>query len=273
MIVIKYGGHALPTSHQTPLQIDPILSQIAQWQAQGEQIVLVHGGGPQINAELEFHNLPAEMIGGYRNTTPEIFELVQQVLSGKVLRTLVNQLIGAGANVVGLSSGDGGVIRARPMRPAIDGVASDIGQVGDIDQVDGAFLQLLLNQGYLPVISPVGVTESGMGLNLNADLVAGAVAGALKADQVIFMTDVAGIYRDFPNPESIIDQMSASELERLAPTFSAGMIPKVKAALFALEHGASSARVIDGRELSNLRLAVAGSGGTLITKLAEADKS
>jgi acetylglutamate kinase len=204
------------------------------------------------------------MVSGYRLTTPEVFEVVQKVLSGQVLRTLVNQLISYGANAVGLSAGDGAIVRAEKMEPIVDGKEIDIGLVGDAVTTDPKLLKVLLDSGFLPVISPVAVSQAGQGLNLNGDLAAGAVGGALKADEVIFMTDVAGIYRNYPNVDSIIQTISASELQELQPMFAAGMIPKVKAALAALSAGAKQVRVIDGRDHQNLVKALDGEGGTVV---------
>jgi acetylglutamate kinase len=261
MIVIKYGGHALPRAGEP----DEILKVIADYHNAGNKVVLVHGGGPQVDAELNIHQISTEMVSGYRSTTPEVFEVVQKVLSGQVLRTLVNQLIGYGANTVGISAGDGGTIRATKMHPVVQGKSLDIGLVGDATFSDGTFLNLLLAHNYLPVVSPVGVDALGQGLNLNGDLAAGAIAGALTADEAIFMTDVAGIYRNFPDASSIISNMTADELRAMQPNFAAGMIPKSKAALAALDAGAKSARVIDGRDYKNLEEALRGNGGTVIT--------
>lgn len=261
MIVIKYGGHALPRVG-TP---DAILKVIADFHNAKNKVVLVHGGGPQVDAELEIHGIKTEMVSGYRSTTPEVFEVVQKVLSGQVLRTLVNQLIGYGANAVGLSAGDGATIRAEKMEPIVDGKALDIGLVGDTATTDPKLLTVLLDSGFLPVISPVAVSHTGQGLNLNGDLAAGAIGGALKADEVIFMTDVEGIYRNYPEVESLIQRISASELKELQPTFAAGMIPKSKAAIAALAAGAKQVRVIDGRDRQNLLQALQGVGGTVVT--------
>jgi acetylglutamate kinase len=262
MIVIKYGGHALPK----PGVPDQILKAVSDFHQSGEKVVLVHGGGPQIDAELAVHHISSEMVGGYRPTTPEVFEVVQKVLSGQVLRTLVNQLIGFGANAVGLSASDGATIRVSKMLPLVDGKEVDMGLVGDIESTNSNLLTLLLNSGFLPVISPVATTAKGQGMNLNADIAAGAIGGALNADQVIFMTDVAGIYRNYPDPSSLISSISASQLKSLQPTFAAGMVPKVKAALHALAAGAKSVRIIDGRESSHLSQAFDGQGGTLVTQ-------
>ena len=261
MIVVKYGGHALPKAGKP----DEILKVVADYHLSGRKIVLVHGGGPQVDAELHIHQIKTEMISGYRATTPEVFEVVQKVLSGQVLRTLVNQLIGYGVNAVGISSGDGATIRATKMAPLVDGKPIDIGLVGDATQCNGSFLSLLLENGYLPVVSPVGVSSEGEGLNLNGDLAAGAIAGALNADEAIFMTDVEGIYRNYPDPTSIISSMTSEELRAMQPAFAAGMIPKSKAALAALDSGAKTARVINGKVPTNLENALNGKGGTVIT--------
>lgn len=258
MIVLKYGGHALPKAGAP----DGILQVIATYQKSGKEIVLVHGGGPQVDAELAIHGIESEMVSGYRKTTPEIFEIVQSILSGSVSRTLVNQLIGYGANAVGISSSDGATIRATKMSPVVDGKPIDIGLVGDIKSTDPTLLHMLIEHRFLPVVSPVGVDERGLGLNLNGDLAAGAIGGALQADQVIFMTDVSGIYKEFPDPDSIIDSCTLDELKELQPTFTKGMIPKAKAVIYALDHGTKVARVIDGRNPQNLIDALDGIGGT-----------
>ena len=260
MIVIKYGGHALPT----PETDDPILRVIADFHNAGNHVVLVHGGGPQIDSELAIHVIEGKMIGGYRATTPAIFNVVQKVLSGEVLRTLVNKLISYGVDCVGISSGDGSTIRSIKMKPVIQGIPTDMGLVGDIESTQPKLLMMLVQNGYLPVVSPVSVTSLGEGLNLNADIAAGAIGGALKADAVIFMTDVAGIYRNYPDPTSIITEISAIELKELQPSFAQGMVPKVAAALSALAAGAKSVRIIDGRDGANLSAALKGVGGTVV---------
>lgn len=260
MIVVKYGGHALPSAGEP----DDILNVIASFHKSGRKIVLIHGGGPQVDAELAIHGIPSEMSAGYRITTPETLEVVQRVLSGQVCRTLVNGLIGLGVNAVGLSASDGRTIRAELMRPIVDGEAIDIGLVGDIKSSDPTLINLLLEENFLPVISPISADDKGQGLNLNGDLAAGAIGGSLKADQVIFMTDVEGIYRDYPDKSSIISECSADELRLLQPILVGGMIPKAKAVLYALDHGAKVVRVIDGRNKDNLIAALDGVGGTQV---------
>ncbi|MFM8868660.1 MAG: acetylglutamate kinase, partial [Candidatus Nanopelagicus sp.] len=181
MIVIKYGGNALPDNNSS----DPVLEAIADAFLDGEQIVLVHGGGPQIDAALAEKGLGKSKVAGYRITDAEVFEIVQSVLSGKVLRSIVNYLIGSEVNAVGLSASDGGLIRARKFKPIIDGKSVDIGYVGEVDEVNPMILETLITEGFLPVISPVATDLDGVGFNINADLVAAAVGGALRADSVI----------------------------------------------------------------------------------------
>ena len=260
MIVIKYGGHALPE----PGVKDPVIALIADQIKNGKKMVLVHGGGPQINAELALHGIEGEFLGGYRKTSPAVFRVVQKVLSGDVLRTLVNQFVSEGVNAVGISAGDGGLIRAVRMRPIVDGKPVDIGLVGEVATTNPEIISSLHASGLFPIVSPVAVSEAGEGLNLNADIAAGAIAGALKADEVIFMTDVAGIYRNFPDPDSIIRSISSVELSSLLPTFSEGMVPKVEAALSAIKAGVTRVRIIDGRDVENLGAALRGEGGTEI---------
>ena len=260
MIVIKYGGHALPE----PGSPDPVVQAISKHHLAGNSLVVVHGGGPQIDAELRLHGISRQMIGGYRKTTPEVFEVVQKVLSGQVLRILVNQFIHCGVNAIGISAADGELIRVSKMLPIVDGQEIDIGLVGDIDEVNPAILQLLLEARYLPVISPIAADSKGQGFNLNADIATGAIAGSLHADEVIFMTDVAGVYRNYPDPTTIIKEITADNLRTLQPTFEDGMIPKVRAALSALESGAKRVRIIDGRDAENLSRAFSGIGGTVV---------
>ena len=223
----------------------------------GEKIVLVHGGGPQINEELEIHSIKPEMINGLRKTTPEVFKIVQKVLAGDVLRGITNQLIGLGIDAVGISSGDGGLIRAEQKM-------AELGLVGEISKVDFAFIDLLIANGKLPVISPNGVNIHGKGLNLNADLVAGALGGAARAQKVLFMTDVVGILENYPDPTSLIKEISFADLSAMKEKFVGGMLPKVEAALVAINAGAQSVVIFDGRKAENLRIALHGEIGTLV---------
>ncbi len=253
MIVFKYGGHAISEE----VEVEPAIEFLAKIIKAGEKIVIVHGGGPQINRELEVHGIVSEMVAGLRKTTPEVFEVVQRTLSGEVLRNLTNQLIGQGVNAVGISAGDGSLIRAKIADP-------ELGLVGDIATIDPTLIKNFLAQGLTPIISPIAVTEEGVGLNLNADLVAGAIGGALSADVVMFSTDVAGIYRNWPDANSVIGTIGVEELIAMAKDFQGGMIPKAKAAINAIESGAKTVRIFDGRTISNLARAFSGETGTLV---------
>ena len=260
MIVIKYGGHVLddPSINQN------IIPEIATYHRDGGKVVVVHGGGPSIEGELKFHNIPTSMVGGYRVTTPEVMEVVQRTLSGSVLRDLTNTLIGLGVNAVGLSTGDGNTLRAHTFQPIIDGATTDVGLVGEAQSVDPTFLNLILENGYLPVISPVAVSTSGQALNINGDIAAGAIAGALGASEILFITDVAGIYKNWPDPTSLIHEISSADLREISSSFADGMAPKVRAVLNALSSGAQRARIIDGRNPTNLSQAFKGIGGTVV---------
>ncbi len=261
MILVKYGGHAIPK----PGSHDPIIAILANYFKTHGDLVLVHGGGPQIQAELDLNNIQSEMISGYRKTTVEVFEIVQKVLSGSVLRTLVNQFIGEGVKAIGLSASDANLIRAKALELLVAGEVVDIGLVGEAAAVDPTILFELIAGGYFPIISPIAADENGVGYNLNADIAAGAIAGALKVEEIIFMTDVPGIYRNFPDANSLISEITVFELRSISDSFVAGMIPKVTAAISALESGAKKVRIIDGRSVEVLTKALDGVGGTVVT--------
>jgi acetylglutamate kinase len=253
MFVFKYGGHAIPEG----ASVDPSIEYLAGLIKSGVKMVVVHGGGPQINRELEIHGIKSEMIDGYRKTTPEVFEVVQRTLSGEVLRNLTNQFISQGINAVGISAGDGNLIRAKNVKP-------ELGLVGVVSSVNPELLKNLMAQGITPVISPIAVNSEGVGLNMNADLIAGAIGGALSADAVLFSTDVSGIYRNWPDETSLIESINSKELSSIAISFEGGMIPKAQAAINAIESGAKSVRIFDGRKVANVIAAFEGKAGTLV---------
>ena len=260
MLVVKYGGHALPTQ----LEMDPVLEAIGDAFVDGDEVVLIHGGGPQIDAVLKSKGLGKERIAGYRVTTPEVFQVVQSVLCGEVQRSIVNYLIGSEVNAVGITAGDGGLVLAKKLLVNDAGKFIDIGLVGEVVEVNPGILKQLLKAGFLPVITPLAVDNEGVGLNVNADLVAGAVGGALEADQVVFLTDVDGIYSDWPNTDSLITETNIADLTKLLPTLSEGMIPKVTAVLNAVNSGAKSARIVNGTKLKSVLDAFSGIGGTVV---------
>jgi len=253
MILFKYGGHAISDGQG----IDPVLSLLAKEISAGKKFVIVHGGGPAINRELEIHGIKSEMIGGLRKTTAEVFEVVQRTLCGEVQRKLVNQLIALGINSVGFTAGDGNLTLAKISKP-------ELGLVGEVVSVDSNFLIAQLDLGITPVISPISVTFDGQAVNMNADIIAGAIGGALSVDSVLFSTDVAGIYRNWPDEGSLIQSIKVDELTEISKSFEGGMIPKAEAAINAIKAGAKKVQVLDGRDVANVELALKGEGGTLV---------
>ena len=264
MIVIKFGGHAM-------IDTQGLFAKAVQATLDlGEECIIVHGGGPQIDAALKLAKIEPEFKGGFRVTTTEIYQVVQRVLSGQVLREVVAQLRHAGINAVGLTGRDGGMLIARKLTELVNGDSADLGQVGEIVHVDAAVLKSLIDSGFLPVVSPIASEgdltheNSREGLNVNADLAAAAIAGAMQASTLIFMTDVAGIYKNWPDTSSLISIIHADELEAMKHEFTEGMAPKVSACLKAINSGARSVRVIDGTNSESFALALRGIGGTLV---------
>lgn len=251
MIVIKFGGHAMSESSG-----DWMKELAARWRA-GSRFVIVHGGGPAIDEQLKIEAVASDFQDGFRITTPAVMKVVESVLAGTVLRKVVRTLTNAGLPAVGITGSDGGLLQVS-LR---DG--GKFGLVGQVDAVHPRILRTLLEADYLPVISPVSTDRHGQPLNVNADIAAGAIAGALTATEMIFMTDVPGIYRNWPDRDSLIGSISAAELKELK--FEAGMIPKVSAAIHAVESGAQSARIIDGRSIEAFNCALTGSGGTWVS--------
>ena len=261
MIIVKFGGHAMKDEN------GGFAKAIAAAQQSGVKIVVVHGGGPQIDAALKEEEILSEFIGGFRVTTPEIFEVVERVLVEEVGPGVVDSLRAAGVNAVALSGRQSECLIAAPLRNLVDGSPVDLGLVGVITAVNPQAIKSALKGGQVPVISPIAIDENFKGgLNVNADLAAAAIAGALDADCLIIMTDVAGIYRSWPDTSSLISQISYPELDSLKATFAQGMAPKVQACLDAIDGGASAVRIIDGIDPSAFAMALANSGGTLVTK-------
>jgi len=261
MIVVKFGGHAMKDEN------GDFAKAIAAAQQSGVKLVVVHGGGPQIDKALRDAEIASEFVGGFRVTTPEIFEVVERVLSKDVGPEVVNSLQSAGVNAIALSGRTSQSLIAEPLRKLVDGSPADLGLVGVITAVNPQAINNALNEGQVPVISPIASDEDFKGgLNVNADLAAAAIAGALNAESLIIMTDVAGIYRSWPDTNSLISQITYDELDALKSTFAEGMAPKVKACLDAIDGGASAVRIIDGTDPSAFALALGNSGGTLVTK-------
>lgn len=249
MIVIKLGGHAMGDESAAFQEL------ASRWEA-GERFVIIHGGGPMIDAELKRKNIPSTFVDGYRVTTPEVMEVVEMVLTGTVLRSVVRTLAKVGLPAVGITGSDGALLSIHLK----DG--GKYGLVGEIASVNPAIIHSLINAGYLPVISPTANNSDGQAINVNGDIAAGAIAGAMKADQIIFMTDVAGIYGNWPDEDSLMDEVSVAQLRSME--FAGGMIPKVSAVINAISSGARSARVINGTSSKAFADALVGKGGTWV---------
>ena len=235
--------------------------------SKGVQIVIVHGGGPQINAALDAAGIESEFIGGFRVTTPEIFEIVEQVLVHEVGPAIANSLLKIGVNAVAISGRTSESLIAEPQRNLVDGTPADLGLVGVITAVNPQAIRNALKGGQVPVISPIAIDEDFRGgLNVNADLAAAAIAGALDATVLVIMTDVAGIYSNWPDKDSLINEITFTELSSIKKTFADGMAPKVQACLDAIAAGAKAVRIIDGTDSKRFELALNNSGGTLVTK-------
>lgn len=259
MIVVKFGGHAMSDE-------DGIFAHaIADAISSGVQIVIVHGGGPHIDRALHSAGITSQFLGGFRVTTPEIYAVVERVLAHEVGPALTHTLQRKGVNAVATSGKSSGALTAKPLKTLVNGAPADLGLVGEIESVDAQPILALLHEGKVPVIAPIAAdhTRTG-GLNVNADLAAAALAGALHAEALIIMTDVAGIYRNWPDRNSLIDVISATELFAMKSSFSEGMAPKVQACLDAISAGAKNVRIIDGKDPLSFAQALHGEGGTLV---------
>ncbi len=238
IIVVKYGGNAMINEELK----QQVMEDIVLLQLIGVKIVLVHGGGPEISELMTRLGKKAEFVDGLRVTDRETMEVVQMVLAGKVNKTLVNLLEKKGGRAVGISGIDGGLIDASPMD-------ARLGYVGSVDRINTDLVLDLLEHGYIPVISSLGRGPDGSIYNINGDTVAAKLAGAMNAERLVMMTDVAGILRDKKDPATLIREMTVSEAEGLCESgvVSDGMIPKVDCCIEALHEGAKSVVVMDGR--------------------------
>ncbi|MFF3941619.1 acetylglutamate kinase [Streptomyces phaeofaciens] len=243
-VVIKLGGHAMVDADLTAaFARDVVFLRYA-----GLRPVVVHGGGPQIDAELARRGMEREYRAGLRVTSPAAMDVVRMVLAGQVQRELVGLVNRFGPLAVGMTGEDADTLTAVRHMPWIDGEPVDIGRVGDITGVDTGALDSLLADGRIPVVSPLARSaEDGLVYNVNADTVAAALATALRAEALVMLTDVGGLYAGWPHSDEVIPRLTACELEKLLPELSDGMVPKMTGCLHAVRGGVGTARVIDGR--------------------------
>ncbi|MDT7550112.1 MAG: acetylglutamate kinase [Actinomycetota bacterium] len=249
-VVVKYGGNAMTSPElQTAFAEDVVFLRYA-----GVRVVVVHGGGPQITAHLERLGVASEFRGGYRVTTPETMQVVRMVLVGQVNSDVVGTLNAHGPFAVGLSGEDAHLFTAERRDVLVDGEPVDVGLVGEVVDVQPAILTALLDEGKVPVVATVARGDHGEIFNVNADTAAAAVAVALQAEKLVVLTDVEGLYADWPNSDEVISSLTADELEQLLPSLTTGMIPKMEACLAAVRGGVPRAHVLDGRVPHSLLL-------------------
>ncbi|AIT61010.1 acetylglutamate kinase [Corynebacterium doosanense] len=257
IVVVKYGGNAMTDEKlKAAFAADMVFLRTV-----GAKPVVVHGGGPQINTMLERLGLEGEFQGGFRVTTPEVMDVVRMVLLGQVGRELVGLMNQHGPYAVGCSGEDASLFTARKRYVEVAGVPTDIGLVGDIVDVNPESIESLIDAGRIPVICGIAPDEEGQVYNINADSAAAAIAAGLGAERLLMLTNVEGLYTDWPNQDSLVSKIEASELSALLPTLDSGMIPKMEACLTAVTGGVNAAHVIDGRFAHSVLLELLTMGG------------
>ncbi|HEX9231922.1 MAG TPA: acetylglutamate kinase [Jatrophihabitantaceae bacterium] len=252
VVVIKYGGNAMTSPDlQRAFAEDIVFLRYA-----GLKPVVVHGGGPQITEQLTRLGIETAFRGGLRVTTPEAMAVVRMVLVGQVNGDIVNLINNHGAFAVGLSGEDGGMLTARRRPAFVNGEPVDVGQVGDVVAVDPSTVHALLDAGRIPVVATVARGLDGLSYNVNADTAAAALAVGLEAEKLIMLTDVEGLYAQWPPQGEVVSQIDTDELAGMLPALSSGMVPKMEACLRAVEGGVRRAHVLDGRVTHALLLEI-----------------
>ncbi|MDZ5143149.1 acetylglutamate kinase [Microbacterium testaceum] len=245
VVVVKYGGNAMVSDE---LQ-DAFAADIAYLRYVGVKPVVVHGGGPQISSMLNRLDIPSEFRGGYRVTSTEAIGVVRMVLTGQINPQLVAKVNAHGPLATGLSGEDAGLFGGRRRGVVVDGVEHDLGRVGDVVTVDPQPVLDHLAAGRVPIVSSIApdLDNPGTSLNVNADAAAAALATALNAKKLVVLTDVPGLYADWPNRDSLVSHLTSTELRAMLPGLESGMIPKMQACLDAVDGGVPTAAIIDGR--------------------------
>lgn len=260
-VVVKYGGNAMVN----PELKQAVMSDIILLTLVGIKIVLIHGGGPEISGMLKKLGIESKFVNGLRYTDKETAEVVQMVLAGKTNKDLVSLVERCGGKAVGLCGIDGAMIKAKPMEDEFD-----YGFVGDITEIDPKPIEKVLEEGYIPVIATVGIDEDGQVYNINADTAAAEIAAALKAENIITLTDIPGLLRDVNDPKTLIPEIHVDEVSSLIESgiISGGMIPKMKSCEKAVRSGVKKAVMIDGRIPHSILIEMFSNEGigTLMTK-------
>ena len=264
-VVVKYGGNAMVDEELKR----SFAADIALLHFVGLRPVVVHGGGPQISELAERLHVESHFVGGLRVTDVDMLDVVQMALLGQVNPELVRHVQDAGAPAVGVAGTDAGLLH---VRPAVGPAGEDLGLVGEVERVDTTVLDDLLDDGLLPVVATLGRGQDGEVRNVNADLAAGAIAGALQASKLVYLTDVPGLYLDFGDEGSLLSEVSASRLEEMlaADELHAGMRPKVRSIVGAMGDGVPQAHILDGRVLHAILIEIFTDEGvgTMITRAA-----
>jgi acetylglutamate kinase len=243
IVVVKYGGNAMTDD----VLKTAFAADMAFLRNCGIHPVVVHGGGPQISAMLKRLGIPGDFKGGFRVTTPEVLDVARMVLFGQVGRELVGLINAHGPYAVGITGEDAHLFTAVRRSVLVEGVATDIGLVGDVERVDTSAVLDLIAAGRIPVVSTIAPDADGVVHNINADTAAAALAEALGAEKLLMLTDVAGLYTRWPDLDSLVSEIDVATLTGLLPSLETGMVPKIEACLRAVSGGVPSAHVIDGR--------------------------
>ena len=263
-IVIKYGGNAMINEELK----QKVMEDVSLLKYVGMRPVIVHGGGPDITQFLKKVGKQSAFVSGLRVTDEETVEIAEMVLDGKVNSDIVNMLNCRGVKAVGLSGKDAGLIKASKKLATVYDEAGkqanvDIGYVGQVAAIDTSILDTLLDNGYIPVIAPIGVGDDGESYNINADYVAAEIAGALKAEKLLLLTDTEGVYKDFEDKDTFISTLTVAEAKDYIKTgiIYGGMIPKIEACLKSIESGTNKVHIIDGRQPHSIILELLTSSG------------
>jgi acetylglutamate kinase len=249
-VVIKYGGSALINEGI----MSTIIQDIALMKYVGFKPVVVHGGGPEINGYLDRLGIQSEFVDGLRVTTPQIMEIVEAVLAGKINKAIAAELSSHGVKAVGISGKDAGMITVNRLRPN----GRDIGLVGGVDSIDPTLINHLLDGGFVPVIAPIGLDRDGVTHNINADYAAAAIASSVKAAKLLYLTDVEGVRTDAADENSVASRLSVAQIKKMirSGAISGGMIPKVECCVVGVEAGVPHVHILDGRVEHSLILEI-----------------
>ncbi len=249
-VVVKYGGNAMVDDKLQRAFAEDVVVLLRM----GLHPVVVHGGGPQIGAMLDRLGIESTFRGGLRVTSPEAMDVVRMVLTGQVQREVVGLINQHGPLAAGMSGEDAHLFSAVQRDMSVDGQPVDVGQVGEIQRVDGAFVKTVIDHGLVPVVSSIARGDGGQVFNVNADTAAAALAVELGARKLVILTDVAGLYANWPSSDELMSEVSASKLRDLLPSLDAGMAPKMEACLHAVDGGVPEAQILDGRTPHTLLL-------------------